>query len=103
MADIEGICAVLEGRVRGKPVAVTLFEGDTPDTYEPVRVEPCGILRFAMDEGRRVCSTRGFSDCLHGTYLLGLDEGDELMQTGRVLTNHMPMYTAAAARAVNSG
>jgi hypothetical protein len=34
---------------------------------------------------------------------MGLDEGNELMQTGRILTDHMPMYTVAAAKAVNSG
>ena len=103
MANIEGICAVLEGRIRGKPVAVTFFEDKIPDSYDGVLVEPCGILRYAMDEGRRVYTSSKFNDCSHGTYLLGLDEGNELMQTGRLLTDHMPMYTPEAAKAINSG
>jgi uncharacterized protein (DUF169 family) len=103
MANIEDICTALEGRIRGKPVAVSLFAGEVPDTYEPVRVEPCGILRYATDEGRRVYTSAEVGDCLHGTYLLGLDGGSELMQTGRLLTDHMPMYTPAAAKAVNNG
>jgi uncharacterized protein (DUF169 family) len=56
-----------------------------------------------MDDGRRVYTSREYSDCSHGTFLMGLDEGTELMQTGRLLTDHMPMYTPAAAKAVNSG
>jgi uncharacterized protein (DUF169 family) len=42
-------------------------------------------------------------DCSHGEFLLGFDEGDELMTSGRLLPVFIPAYTDEAGLAVNSG
>lgn len=103
MADIEGICKVLKGKVRGNPVAVTFFDNEIPDNYEGTSVEPCGILRQAMDDDKRVFFSRDHHDCSHGSYLMGLDNGNEQMRSGRILKDYIPVYDIGAAKTVNSG
>ena len=103
MANIDGICEVLKGKVRGNPIAVTFFEDKIPDGYEGVKVEPCGILKHAMDDGKSVYFDKTFNDCSHGTYLMGLDEGNDLMRSGEILYKFIPSYEESAAKAVNSG
>jgi len=102
--DIEGICKGLEGKIRGKPVAVTLFRDEIHPAYaESERVDACAILRIARDEDRAVHMNRDNHDCSHGSFLTGFDEGDELIASGRLLPVFIPAYTDQAGLAVNSG
>jgi len=101
--NIDGICGVLEGRIRGKPVAVTHFPHGVPDSYTGVKVDPCGILRYAMDEGRVVYFDREHQDCLHGAFIAGVHEGNEQIRSGRILTDYIPVYEPEAAYRFNSG
>ena len=52
--DRQGICEVLNGKVRGKPVAISRFEDKPPSGFDGLKVDPCQILRHAMDDSRRV-------------------------------------------------
>jgi len=101
--NISAICEVLEGKVRGKPVAVTHFPDGIPDSYTGVKVDPCGILRHAMDEGRVVYFDREHQDCLHGAFITGVHEGNEQISSGRILTDYIPAYNLDAAHSFNSG
>jgi uncharacterized protein (DUF169 family) len=101
--NIQGICEVLEGKVRGKPVAVTHFPEGIPASYTGVKVDPCGILRYAMDEGKVVYFDREHQDCVHGAYITGVHEGNEQIRSGRILTDYIPAYNIDAAHSFNSG
>lgn len=101
--NITGICEVLDGKVRGKPVAVTHFPEGIPESYEGVKVDPCGILRYAMDEGKVVYFDREHQDCVHGAYITGVHEGNEQIRSGRILTDYIPAYNLDAAQQFNSG
>ncbi len=101
--NIDAICQVLEGKIRGKPVAVTHFPDAIPDSYEGVMVDPCGILRYAMDEEKVVYFDRTHQDCLHGAFITGVHEGNEQIRSGRILTDYIPAYNLDAAHSFNSG
>ncbi len=101
--DAERICQVLAGKIRGKPVAISRFEEAPPPGFSGLKVDPCQILRHAMDEGKRVYFDREHQDCIHGAYITGVDPGNEQIQSGRLLTDYIPAYNLDAAYAFNSG
>lgn len=101
--NIQGICEVLEGKVRGKPVAITKFVDQIPEGYTGIKVDPCQILRHAMDDGKQVYFDREHQDCIHGAYITGVHEGNEQIQSGRLLTDYIPAYNLDAAHSFNSG
>ncbi|MFT6958628.1 MAG: hypothetical protein ACJAYC_003648 [Halieaceae bacterium] len=101
--DIEKICKVLEGRIRGKPVAISRFVDHPPSGFEGLKVDPCQILRHAMDDGRRVYFDREHQDCVHGAYITGVHPGNEQIRSGRLLTDYIPVYNLEAAHTFNSG
>lgn len=101
--NIQGICEVLEGKVRGKPVAISQFKEHIPTSYNGLKVDPCQILRHAMDDGKRVYFDREHQDCIHGAYITGVHEGNEQIKSGRLLTDYIPAYNVDAAYTFNSG
>ena len=101
--DIAGVCYALEGKIRGNPVAVTLFPDEIHPDYVGHQVAPCAILRFARDKGERCFFDRQHQDCLHGAYITGVHEGTEQIRTGRLLPDYIPAYTEGAGYALNSG
>ena len=101
--DTAGICAVLDGKVRGKPVAIASFEKEPPAGFEGLKVDPCQILRHAMDDGKHVYFDREHQDCIHGAYITGVHPGNEQIQSGRLLTDYIPAYNLDAAHTFNSG
>lgn len=103
MPDIKAICAVLEGKIRGNPVAVSLFEKEIPPQYQGLKVDPCQILRHAMDDGTLAYFDREHQDCVHGAFITGVHEGNEQIRSGRILTDYIPAYNLDAAHALNSG
>ncbi|GIS40283.1 MAG: hypothetical protein Ct9H90mP13_01290 [Pseudomonadota bacterium] len=54
MVDLNALDDSLRGKVRGNPVAVSLFYSEIPEAYEKKKVVPCSILRHAMDKGEVV-------------------------------------------------
>lgn len=102
--DVEALVAAFAGKIRGSAVAVTMFRDEVHPAYAvSPRVDACGILRIARDEGRAVHMDSTRHDCSHGEFLLGFAEGNELMTSGRLLPVFIPAYTLAAGLAVNSG
>ncbi|WP_372861676.1 DUF169 domain-containing protein [Spongiibacter sp.] len=101
--NIEGICKALEGKIRGNAVAVSLFEKDIPPQYQGFKVDPCQILRHAMDDGALAYFDREYQDCLHGAFITGVHEGNEQIRSGRILTDYIPVYNEDSAYALNSG
>ncbi len=97
------ICRVLEGKVRGKPVAISRFIENPPADFSGMKVDPCQILRHAMDDNKAVYFDREFQDCLHGAYITGVHPGNEQIRSGRLLTDYIPLYDADAALQFNSG
>ncbi|MEZ5561742.1 MAG: DUF169 domain-containing protein [Gammaproteobacteria bacterium] len=101
--DIAGICGVLAGKIRGNPVAISLFKEQIPPDYTGIKVDPCQILRHAMDDGKIVYFDRSHQDCLHGAFITGVHEGTEQIRSGRLLTDYLPAYEPDAAHQFNSG
>ncbi|MEH6580341.1 MAG: DUF169 domain-containing protein [Halioglobus sp.] len=99
----EKICDVLKGKVRGKPVAISRFKQQPPAGFEGLKVDPCQILRHAMDDGKRVYFDREHQDCVHGAYITGVHPGNEQIRSGRLLTDYIPVYNLDAAHTFNSG
>ena len=97
------ICEVLEGKIRGKPVAISRFEQQPPDGFDGLKIDPCQILRHAMDDGKRVYFDREHQDCVHGAYITGVHPGNEQIRSGRLLTDYIPVYDLDAAYTFNSG
>jgi uncharacterized protein (DUF169 family) len=101
--DTKAICKVLEGKVRGNAVAIGRFEEQPPSGFEGMKVDPCQILRHAMDDGKRVYFDREHQDCVHGAYITGVHPGNEQIRSGRLLTDYIPVYNLDAAHTFNSG
>ena len=68
MVDLNALDDSLRGKVRGNPVAVSLFYSEIPEEYEKKKVVPCSILRHAMDKGEVVSFDRDHHDCTTGVY-----------------------------------
>ena len=97
------ICELLEGKVRGQPVAIRRFEDQPPAGFDGLKVDPCQILRHAMDDGRRVYFDREHQDCIHGAFITGVHPGNEQIRSGHLLTDYIPAYNLDAAHTFNSG
>lgn len=101
--DVEGICRVLDGKIRGNPVAVAMFTDGVPDAYLARKVDPCAVLVHARDDDELVYVDRTTHDCSHGAFITGITDGTELIRTGRLLPVFIKAYTDDAGLAVNSG
>ncbi len=101
--DIAEICRVLDGKVRGKPVAVTMFRDEIHPAYATSKVDACAILRIARDDETPAYMDAQHHDCSHGEFITGFSEGNELIRSGRLLPVFIPAYTDKAGLAVNSG
>ena len=101
--NTQSICKVLQGKIRGKPVAICRFEQEPPAGFDGLKVDPCQILRHAMDDGKRVYFDREHQDCIHGAYITGVHPGNEQIRSGRLLTDYIPVYNLDAAHTFNSG
>ena len=101
--DVDGLCRALDGKVRGRPVAVTMFPDEIHPAYGTRKVDACAILRVARDEGVAVHMNATNHECSHGSFITGFDEGTELIASGRLLPVFIPAYTEKAGKAVNSG
>jgi len=101
--DTQAICNTLEGKIRGKPVAISRFTEQPPAGFEGMKIDPCQILRHAMDHGKRVYFDRQHQDCIHGAYITGVHPGNEQIRSGRLLTDYIPVYNLDAAHTFNSG
>ncbi len=105
MIDTKVITDILKkrGKVRGNPVAVTLFRDSIPDGYEPIQETPCAIVRYAMDDGRRVYFDRDHHDCYVGVHHAGIVPGKKEIVSGEYLSAASSFFTYEAAARLKSG
>ena len=91
------------GHVRGEPVAISLFRSEVPEAYTGARVEPCAIVREAMDLGRHVYVDAAHHACVAGAWQAGFIEPPEEISSGRYLATHTDFFTEEGARVVKNG
>jgi len=106
MSDVnyEAISKLLieKGKVRGKPVAISLFKDGVPAGYEAIDDTPCAIVRYAMDEGRRVYFDAEHHDCLVGLHHAGIEPGKKEIVTGAYLSETGDFFTTEGAARLKS-
>jgi uncharacterized protein (DUF169 family) len=105
MTDLKTISELLvkKGKVRGKPVGITLFRDPPPSSYEPITEEPCGVIRHAMDDGKAVYFDADHHDCLVGVYHAGMVPPKKDIVTGEYLSATSSFFTYEAAARLKSG
>ena len=105
MADFKSISDILisKAKVRGKPVAISLFRDSIPDEYEPIESEPCTLIRHAMDEGKKVYFDADHHDCLVGVYHAGMVTGKKEIVSGEYLSTTSNFFSYEGAARLKSG
>ena len=105
MTDYKAITDVLinKGKVRGKPAAISLFKDRIPEGYEPVQDTPCAIVRYAMDEGRKVYFDADHHDCLVGVHHSGIVPGKKEIVSGEYLSKTSTFFSYEGAARLKAG
>jgi uncharacterized protein (DUF169 family) len=105
MTDLKMLADVLKtkGKVRGNPVAMTLFRDQIHPAYEPIQETPCAIVRYAMDEGRKVYFDTEHHDCLVGLHHAGIVPGKREIVSGEYLSKTSTFFTYEGAARLKAG
>ena len=103
MIDFKKLNESLTGKVRGNPVAISLFEKEIPEAYQQKKVVPCSIVRHAMDKGEVVSFDKHHHDCTTGVYTAGVHEGTDEIRNGQYLAKNIPAFTDVGAEKIKSG
>jgi uncharacterized protein (DUF169 family) len=105
MTDFKEISDLLikKGKVRGKPVGVSLFSDAVPEGYEPIQDTPCAIIRFAMDEGKKVYFDKDHHDCLVGVHHANITPGTKEIVSGEYLSKTSTFFSWEGAARIKSG
>ena len=95
MTDLKYISDILvtKGKVRGKPVAISLFRKSIPEGYEPIDGEPCTLVGRAMDEGKKVYFDPAHHDCLVGAHHAGMVPGKKEIVSGEYLSTTSSFFS----------
>ncbi|RMF92168.1 MAG: hypothetical protein D6734_12870 [Candidatus Schekmanbacteria bacterium] len=99
MVDIAKINDILMNKikVRGNPVAISFIKDKPFEGYEPIQDCPCSIIRYAMDEGKRVYFDEKHNDCLVGVHHAGIVPGKKEIASGYYLSASSNFFTEEAA------
>ena len=92
MVDFKELSDSLDGKVRGNPVAISLFIDEIPQLYEQKKVVPCSI--GAMDKGEIV----SFDKHHHDWIQLAFMRTDEIR-----IRQNIPAYTDVGAEKIKTG
>ena len=105
MTDFKTVSEILvnKGKVRGKPVAISLFRDSIPEGYEPIQSEPCTIVRYAMEEGKKVYFDAEHYDCLVGVHHAGMIPGKKEIVSGEYLSTTSSFFSYEGAARLKSG
>lgn len=105
MTDFKAIAEILikKGKVRGKPVAVSLFRDSIPEAYQPIQDTPCSIIRYAMDEGGKVYFDKDHHDCLVGVHHASITPGSREIVNGEYLSKSSTFFSWEGAARLKSG
>ena len=94
---------VTKAKVRGKPVAISLFRDKIPAGYEPIQDTPCAIMRYAMDEGKKVYFDADHHDCYVGVHHAGIVPGKKEIVAGDYLSKTSAFFTEEGAARLKAG
>jgi uncharacterized protein (DUF169 family) len=105
MTDFKVISDVLikKGKVRGKPVGISLFRDSIPEAYQPIQDTPCSIIRYAMDEGKKVYFDKAHHDCLVGVHHASITPGSREILNGEYLSKSSTFFSFEGAARLKSG
>ena len=105
MTDYKALTDILitKGKVRGKPVAVSLFRDSIPEGYQPVQDTPCAIIRYAMDEGKKVYFDADHHDCLVGVHHASIVPGKKEIVNGEYLSKTSTFFSFEGAARLKAG
>jgi len=105
MTEYKDIAEVLvkKGKVRGNPVGISLFRDTIPDGYEPIQDTPCAIVRYAMDEGRKVYFDADHHDCYVGVHHAGIVPGKREIAAGLYLSKTSDFFSEEGAARLKAG
>jgi uncharacterized protein (DUF169 family) len=105
MTDYKAITDVLinKGKVRGKPVAISLLKDSIPKGYEPLQDTPCAIVRYAMDGGKKVYFDADHHDCLVGLHHSSIVPGKKEIVNGEYLSKTSTFFSFEGAARLKAG
>ena len=105
MINLKELCNVIisKAKVRGKPVAISLFRDAIPTGYEPIQDTPCAIVRYAMDEGKKVYFDADHHDCYVGVHHAGIVPGKKEIVAGDYLSKTSTFFTDEGAARLKAG
>jgi len=105
MTDFKTITDILikKGKVRGKPVGISFFRDSIPEGYQPIQDTPCSIIRYAMDEGKRVYFDKDHHDCLVGVHHAGITPGNREIANGEYLSKSSSFFSFEGAARLKAG
>ena len=103
--DLAALTDLLQrrGHVRGTPVAISMFRDEIPEPYLGRMVEPCAIVRHAMDFGEHCYVDATHHSCLAGAWQAGFIDPPPEISSGEYLHTNTPFFTLEGARVVKSG
>ena len=105
MTDLKAISDLLinKGKGRGKPVGISLFRDTIPEAYQPIQDTPCSIIRYAMDEGKKVYFDKDHHDCLVGVHHASITPGSKEIVNGEYLSKTSTFFSFEGAARLKSG
>ena len=101
-AEIAGLLRKRAG-IRGEAVAISLFFDEIPPAYAGKAVEPCAIVREAMDFGNHVYVDAQHHACLAGAWQAGFIDPPPEISSGKYLAVHTDFFTEEGAFNVKNG
>lgn len=105
MKNLREISDILikKGKVRGRPVGISLFRDSIPEGYQPIQDTPCSIIRYAMDEGKKVYFDKDHHDCLVGVHHASITPGSKEIVNGEYLSKTSTFFSWEGAARLKSG
>jgi uncharacterized protein (DUF169 family) len=94
---------IKKGKARGKPVGISLFRDNIPKEYQPIQDTPCAIIRYAMDEGKKVYFDKDHHDCLVGVHHASITPGKKEIVNGEYLSKTSTFFTYEGAARLKAG
>ena len=105
MIDLKELCGIMvsKAKLRGKPVAISLFRDKIPAEYAPIQDTPCAIMRYAMDDGRKVYFDADHHDCYVGVHHAGIIPGKKEIVAGDYLSKTSNFFSEEGAARLKAG
>lgn len=105
MTDFKELSHIImtKAKIRGNPVAISLFREAVPPEYTPIQDTPCAIVRYAMDEGRKVYFDADHHDCYVGVHHAGIVPGKREIVAGLYLSKTSAFFTEEGAARLKAG